>query len=135
MLRYLIVSSILTNSISFSRYNKEYHLKNSKGYGFQSIVNYKYTCQQKNKFNLINCNHMYHSHSLPNPFYLPLLSCRILQPLMNPNECVLCVCVKIWHLFHICDRKYRFEINFCVYGLAECASISLILKNFNGFFE
>ena len=24
------------------------------------------------------------------------------------------VCVKIWNLFHICDRKYRFEINFCL---------------------
>ena len=59
---------------------------------------------------------------------------------MNPNECVLCVCVKIWHLLHICDRKYRFEINFYVfindysliadlhifvYGRAECATISL----------
>ena len=48
---------------------------------------------------------MFHSHSIlkstfrPNPFYLPLLSYRYLQPQMNPNECVLCV--KIWHLFLI----------------------------------
>ena len=66
---------------------------------------------------------------------------------------MLYVCVKIWHLFNICNRKYKFEINFCelindylliddphifVYGCAECASVSLkctkvkllILNNF-----
>ena len=50
------------------------------------------------------------------------------------------MCVKIWRVFHIRDRKYRFKINtMClindywliadlnifVYGSAECATISL----------
>ena len=120
-----------------------------------------YYMSTKTKFNVIYCNHMFHSHSIlkstfPNPFYLPLLSYRTLQPQINPNECVQCVCVKIWRVFHICDRKYRFEINFSVrlindylliadlhifvYGRAECAIISLdrvykdkllILNNFD----
>ena len=69
----------------------------------------------KTKFNVIYCKHMFHSHSILKPtFHLPLLSYRTLQPQMNPNECVKCVCVKIWHVFHIRDRKYRSEINFCV---------------------
>ena len=36
-------------------------------------------------------------------------------------------CVKIWYLFHIHDRKYRFiaDLYVFVYGRAECASISL----------
>ena len=60
---------------------------------------------------------------------------------MNPNESVF---VKIWRVFQIRDRKYRFEINFCVlindyslfadphifvYGSAECATISLECTN------
>ena len=112
------------------------------------------------KFNIFYCNHMFHSHSillgLPSQPLLPSsLSYITLQSQMNPNECV---CVKIWRVFHIQDRKYRFEINFysvclindysvfnyCrptylfVYGIAECASISLectkvkllLIKNF-----
>ena len=64
---------------------------------------------------------MFHSHSIlksnfPNPFYLPLLGYRTLQPQMNPNECVLCVCKDLVSLFHISDRKYRFEIDFCVFN-------------------
>ena len=54
--------------------------------------------------------------------------------------CVVCVCVKIWHLFHIRDRRYSSKLNsvcvfndysliadlhIFVYGRAECASISL----------
>ena len=80
------------------------------------IVNYKYI-STKTKFNVIYCNHMFHSHpilkDLSNPFYLPLLSYRTLQPQMN----VCCVRVYIWRDFHICDRKYRFESNFCVIRL------------------
>ena len=64
------------------------------------------------------------------------------------------MCVKIWRLFHICDRKYRFKIILMclindyslianlyifVYERAECAAISLkctkgkllILNNFD----
>ena len=29
---------------------------------------------------------------------------------------VCCVCVQIWHLFHVHDKKYRVEINFCVFN-------------------
>ena len=68
----------------------------------------------KTKFNVIYCNHMFHSHSFLSLPSQPLLSYRTLQPQMNPNECVLCVYVKMWHLFHIHDRKYRFEINLCL---------------------
>ena len=53
------------------------------------------------------------------------------------------MCVKIWRVFHICDRKYRFEINFCVddlyvfvYGSAgyattslECTKVKLLILN------
>ena len=39
-----------------------------------------------------------------------------LQSQMIPNECGLCVCGKILHLFHIRDRKYRFKINFYVFN-------------------
>ena len=43
------------------------------------------------------------------------------------------MCVHIWHLFHIRDRKYRIEINYLliadlhifVYGRSELSSISL----------
>ena len=51
----------------------------------------------KTKFNVIYCNNMFHSHSIlsqpSQPLFLPLLIYRTLQPQMNPNECVLFVCV------------------------------------------
>ena len=42
-----------------------------------------------------------------------------LQNFTTPNGSqmsVCCVCVQIWHLFHIRDRRYRIEINFCVFN-------------------
>jgi hypothetical protein len=59
-----------------------------------------------------NFNLMFHSHPILN-FTFPTPSTFPLQRQMNPNECV---CVKIWHLFHIRDKKYRFEINFYVFN-------------------
>ena len=50
----------------------------------------------------------------------PLLPSPLkLQNFTTPNESLMnvcCVCVYIWHLFHIRDRRYRFEINFCVFN-------------------
>ena len=71
---------------------------------------------------------------------------------------VCCVCVKIWHLFHIrkksIDSKIIYfclineysliaELHIFVYGCAECAYVSfectkvklLILNNFDSYFE
>ena len=109
------------------------------------IVNYKYiVCQQKlnsMKSTVIIC-------FILTPF-LSQPSTLKLQNFTTPNECV---CVMIWRVFHICDKKYRFKISLCVfndysliadlhllvYGSAECATISLectmvkllILNNF-----
>ena len=59
---------------------------------------------------------------------------------MNPNECVYCVCVKIWRVFHIViesidsklisvclinDYSPIADLHIFVYGSAECATISL----------
>ena len=71
----------------------------------------------KTKFNLILCNHMFHSHSILNPTFptpstFPSYAKEL--PQMNPHECVLCV--NIWREFHICDRMYRFEINLCLFN-------------------
>ena len=74
----------------------------------------------KTKFNVIYSNHMFHFNtflSQPSQPLLPSpLKLRTLQLQMNPKECVQCVCVKIWRVLHICDREYRFEINFCVFN-------------------
>ena len=65
------------------------------------IVNYKYIiCQQK-----------------LNSIYRNVIMCFILTPFLTPNGSLMSVCcvyVQIWHLFHIRDRSYRIEINFCV---------------------
>ena len=94
---------------------------------------------------------MFHSHSIFNSTSLtPLLPSPLkLQNFTTPNECVLCVCVKIWYLFHIHDSKlisvclindYSLiaDLHIFVYKRTECASISLectkvkllILNNF-----
>ena len=52
---------------------------------------------------------------------------------MNPNECVLCVYVKIWRFFHIReifvflinDYLLIADLHIFIYGRAECATISL----------
>ena len=64
----------------------------------------------KTKFNIINCNHMFHSYSILMSTF-PTHSTELYNP-KSTLMSVCCVCVKIWHFFHIRDRKYRFEINF-----------------------
>ena len=85
------------------------------------IVNYKYIiCQQKlNKIYsyLIICFILTPFSTLP---YQPLLPSPLkLHNFTTPNETLMSVwfvCVQIWHLFHICDRKDCIKINFWVFN-------------------
>ena len=74
----------------------------------------------KTKFNLFQCNHMFHSYSILNPTFptpwpytFPSYAIELYNPKLITN--VLCVCVQICHFFHIRDRKYRIEIYFGFY--------------------
>ena len=86
----------------------------------QSNFNYKYLYYMQKKknsiySNVIICFILSPFLTLPfQPLYLPLFSYRTLQPQMN--HLWVCVCVQIWHFFYVSDRKYRFEINFCVFN-------------------
>ena len=52
--------------------------------------------------------------TLPSQTLLP--SSLKLQNFTTRNGSLMIVCVQIWHLFHISDRRYRFKINFCVFN-------------------
>ena len=80
---------------------------------------YYIICQQKlNSIysNVIICFILTPFLTLPSQPFLP--SPFKLQNFTTPNESLMnvcCGCVQIWHLFHTRDRRYRFEINFCVF--------------------
>ena len=50
--------------------------------------------------------------TFPTPSTFPFKATELYNPKWITNECVLCVV--IWHLFHILDRKYRVEISVCL---------------------
>ena len=79
---------------------------------------------------------MFYSHSIlkptaPTPSTFASLK---LQNFTTPNGSLLSVCyvcMQIWHIFHIRDRRYRIEINLCASISLECAKVKLsIINNF-----
>ena len=86
----------------------------------QSNFIYKYNICKLNSIysNVIICFILTPFLILPSKPILP--SPLKLQNFKTPNESLIsvcCVCVQIWHVFHIRDRKYIIEINFCVFNL------------------
>ena len=89
----------------------------------------------KTKFNVIYCNHMFHTHSIPkSTFSTPSTFPSLATEFYNPKLTLMrvFVFVNIWRVFHIHDRKYRFEINFCKFInnyslIAECTKVKLLI--------
>ena len=89
---------------------------------------------------------MFYSHSIlkstfPTPSTFPSKATELYNPKWTLMS-VCCVCVKIWHLFHIRDRELKLisvclindysliaDLHIFVYGRAECTMVKLLILN------